>query len=338
MAGNKHALTRYKVLDACFSNSIKKYFVEDLIEKCNEALTERYPSKEVGVSRRTFFDDLNDLDELVSEYGVEIIRINEGKRKYYRYSEPGFSLFTKGFTEEELISLKETVETLQRFKGLPSFQWMTSLVNKLEDKLTIKTTVNNILSYEDNSEYAGIDWLKDCFDSIINQQPLKVNYRSFDDKSFEWTIHPYYIKQYNNRWFLIGWNPEYNNLTNIPLDRIDDIVPTHVDFIPNKNIDFDRYFEDVIGVTVNKKPAQKVTLRFTPKRLQYILTKPIHKSQVCIDIDKGLVAIKVIINKELEALLLSFGPDVEVIEPQTLRDLIQDKIKNSYDIYFSCAD
>ena len=109
MAGNKHALTRYRVLDACFSNSVRKYYAEDLMKKCNEALAERYPSGEMGISRRTFFDDLNDLDELVSEYGVEILRLNDGRKKYYRYSEDGFSLFTKGFTEDELLSLKETI-------------------------------------------------------------------------------------------------------------------------------------------------------------------------------------------------------------------------------------
>lgn len=120
MAGNKHALNRYRVLDACFSNWMRKYYAEDLIAKCNEALTERYSSGEIGISRRTFFDDLNDMDELVGGYGVEILRINDGRKKYYRYDKKDFSLFAKGFTEEELHALRENVQTLQRFKGLPN--------------------------------------------------------------------------------------------------------------------------------------------------------------------------------------------------------------------------
>lgn len=95
MAGNKHALTRYRVLDACFSNRMKKYYAEDLISKCNEALAERYGSEDAGISRRTFFDDLNDLDSIVGEYGVEIKRLNDGRKKYYRYDKDDFSLFTK---------------------------------------------------------------------------------------------------------------------------------------------------------------------------------------------------------------------------------------------------
>ena len=335
MAGNKHALTRYRVLDACFSNRMKKYYAEDLIAKCNEALAERYGSEDAGISRRTFFDDLNDLDSIVGEYGVEIQRLNDGRKKYYRYDKEDFSLFTKGFNEEDLRALKENIQTLQRFKGLPTFSWMDSLVSKLEDKLTIKSSVGNIIDYEDNAGYSGIDWLKDCFDAIIGQQPIKVDYRNFDDKEFHWTIHPYYIKQYNNRWFLLGKNPDYTNLSNIPLDRIDSIKPVHIPFIANTEYDFDSLFDNVIGVTVTKAPVEDIKLRFTKKRLQYILTKPVHKSQVCNDPETGLVSLKVVINKELEALLLSYGPDVEVLSPESLRKQIQTKVKESFETYFS---
>lgn len=314
---------------------MKKYYAEDLIKKCNEALAERYGSDEVGISRRTFFDDLNDLDSIVSEYGVEIKRLNDGRKKYYRYDKNDFSLFTKGFNEEDLRTLKENIQTLQRFKGLPTFDWMDSLVNKLEDKLTIKSSVGNIIDYEDNTGYSGIDWLKDIFDAIIGQQPLQLKYRKFDDREFSWTIHPYYIKQYNNRWFLIGFNPEFNDLSTIPLDRIDDIEAKHVEFIPNTRTDFDTYFDNVIGVTIPDAPVETIKLRFSPSRLQYVLTKPIHRSQRCPDPDAGIVTLRLIPNNEMDAKILSFGPDVEVLEPETYREKIQKKIQKSFANYFN---
>ena len=232
--------------------------------------------------------------------------------------------------------LKENVQTLQRFKGLPTFQWMDSLVNKLEDKLTIKSSVGNVLSYEENTGYVGIEWLKDVFDAIIGQQPLEIDYRNFEDKEFHWTIHPYYIKQYNNRWFLLGKNPDYLNLSVIPLDRIDDIEPVHITYIPNTEYDFDSYFDNVIGVTAIKAPPEIIRLRFSQTRLQYILTKPIHKSQICNDPKSCIVSLKVVINKELEALLLSYGPDVEVLYPERLRKQVKEKITSTYNFY--CAD
>ena len=335
MAGNKHALTRYRVLDACFSNSMKKYYAEDLIKKCNEALAERYGSSEVGISRRTFFDDLNDLDNIVGEYGVEVLRRNDGRKKFYRYSEEGFSLFAKGFTEDELVSLKETIQTLQRFKGLPSFQWMTTLVDKLEEKMSIKHAVSDILSYEENADYVGIDWLKDIFDAIVNQQPLRVSYRSFDEKEFNWIIHPYYIKQFNNRWFLLGMNPVFDRLSNLPLDRIENIEPVHLPCIPNTSIDFESYFDNIIGVTITDAPIEVVKLKFTPKRLQYVLTKPIHKSQVCRNPNSGIVELKLIPNNELVSTILYFGSDVEVIEPISLRKQVSERVRKTFEMYFA---
>lgn len=333
MAGNKHALTRYRALDACFSNWMRKYYIEDLIDRCDEALAERYPSGDVGISRRTLFDDLNDLGELVAEYGVEILRLNDGRRKFYRYNKAGFSLFTKGFTEEELHALKYNIQMLQRFKGLPTFEWMTSLVDKLESKVSSRPSSSGILSFEDNSDYSGIEWLKDCFDAIINRQPIRVDYRTFADKEYQWIIHPYYIKQYNSRWFLIGHNSEFNRLSNVPLDRIDNIEPIHIEYVPNTSIDFESYFDNVIGVTLSSEPVQTVKLRFTAKRLQYVLTKPIHKTQKCSDTDSGIVTLNLIPNKELESLLLSFGPDVEVLEPGFLRTRIRDQLRFTYEQY-----
>lgn len=105
---------------------------------------------------------------------MEILRLNDGRKKYYRYDKEDFSLFTKGFNEEDLRTLKENIQTLQRFKGLPSFAWMDSLVSKLEDKLTIKTSVGNIIDYEDNTGYSGIDWLKDILTPLSASSPSKL--------------------------------------------------------------------------------------------------------------------------------------------------------------------
>lgn len=207
---------------------------------------------------------------------------------------------------------------------------MDSLVSKLEDKITVNTSVDNILAYEENTGHSGIDWLKDCFDATVNKQPVRINYRSFEEKEFQWTIHTYYIKQYNNRWFLIGFNPEFDSLSHIPLDRIDEIEPVHIDYIPNTTTDFEKYFDNVIGVTVVDAPVQDIMLRFSQKRPQYVLTKPIHKSQRCSDPDNRVISLQLIPNRELESLILSFGPDVEVLEPQSLRTQIQEKVKEAF--------
>ena len=115
---------------------------------------------------------------------------------------------------------------------------------------------------------------------------------------------------------------------------ISKIEPIHIDYIPNTTTDFEKYFDNVIGVTVADAPVQDIKLRFSQKRLQYVLTKPIHKSQKCSDPDNGIISLQLIPNRELESLILSFGPDVEVLEPLSLRNQIQEKVKESFSHYF----
>ena len=68
----------------------------------------------------------------------------------------------------------------------------------------------------------------------------------------------------------------------------------------------------------------KIKLKFSPTRILYITTKPLHSSQRLYkeDEERRTVIIEVVPNRELIQLILSFGPDVEVMEPQTLREQI----------------
>ena len=135
MASNKHAQIRYKVLDDCFSNFRRKFYFNDLLERCNEALRELYGEDHAGIKTRTLRSDINYMRTRASEAGVDVESIDDGNGFYYRYSEPDFSIFRQGLGEDDLAQLKETILMLQRFKGMPNFDWMSELVVKLEDKL-----------------------------------------------------------------------------------------------------------------------------------------------------------------------------------------------------------
>lgn len=73
---------------------------------------------------------------------------------------------------------------------------------------------------------------------------------------------------------------------------------------------------------------------FNEKRGKYAETKPLHESQRNKWTDKGfLVTLKLIPNLELEQVILSYGEDVEVLSPQSLRDTIESRIKLLYNLY-----
>ena len=341
MASNKHAQIRYKVLDDCFSNSGRKYYFEDLLECCNEALRNIYGDNHSGIKTRTLRADISYMRELAGESGVDIESVDDGNGYYYRYTDPKFSIFKKGLAENDLAQLKETILMLQRFKGMPNLDWISELVVKLEDKLKLRGVSHSVVGYEENPNYTGLDWYQDLFDAIINKTVLRIQYRTFTDEEFEWTVHPYYLKEYRNRWFLFGLNQEDNTILNIALDRIDNIEQIKGDFIPT-SINFEKYFNDIVGVTVTPQEKEKIRLKFSKKRFPYIETKAIHPSQRYVDRDNCIIEITVIPNKELESIILSYGNDVEVIAPASFRKKIQGILSESCNIYsgmqIDCTD
>lgn len=317
---------------------------------CNDALYDftgdsRYSDPlNPGISRRQV---LVDIDFMESEAGWSALidRVKDGRRVYYRYEDSEYTINNQPITDEEVAQLRETMLMLSRFKGLPQFEWIDSMITNLEDKFHLKSAGRSVIGLDGIAYADGIEYITPLFNAILNKTPLNIKYTTFNKKSFDWIIHPYYIKQYNNRWFLIGLNnDEFKSITNVALDRIISIEQANVTFIENTLIeDFDEYFEDIIGVSFPAEGTiQNIILRFSQNRFPYIKAKPIHGSQKIKDTDAGIITLDVIPNKELESILLSFGSDVEVLAPESLRNSIAQKIKDTYQKYYSvqidCTD
>lgn len=332
MASNKHAQIRYKVLDDCFSNFRRKFYFNDLLERCNEALRELYGEDHSGIKTRTLRSDISYMRDRAGEAGVEIEVLEDGNGNYYRYSEKDFSIYKHGLGEDDLAQLKETIMMLQRFNGMPNFDWMSELVVKLEDKLNLRGASQSVVGYEENKSYTGLDWFQDLFDAIINKTVLRITYTTFSQITYEWIIHPYYIKEYNNRWFLFGLNEENNAIYNIPLDRIEDLEQVNKEYI-HSSTDFEKHLEDVIGVSVLPLEKEAIQLKFSEHRFPYVMTKALHASQRIVDIDNHIIEISVIPNNELDALILSFGKDIEVLSPASYRNKIYGLIKEAVEKY-----
>ena len=163
---------------------------------------------------------------------------------------------------------------------------------------------------------------------------MHITYSKFNgSRPFYWDIHPYFLKQYNNRWFLFGLNDYSKKISILALDRIDDLKETRIDFIPNTIIDLDEYFKNIIGITKENGPIENVRLQFSKNRFPYVETKPIHDSQRIIDHGNRIIELNVIPNKELLTMILSFGNDVEVLSPLHLRGQIATILKGTLNKY-----
>lgn len=336
MATNKHAIIRYQALDKCFSNWHKRYDIEALVAACNDAIYQ-FTGIEEGVKKRQVYDDINFM-ESPQGWNIPLEKYKDGRRTFYRYSEKGYSINNQPLTDAEINQLKEATFMLSRFKGMPSFEWIDEIISRLEDKFHLVGNADSVIGFEQNQYLKGLEYLSDIFNSIINKQCLRIVYRNFKGDENCWDIHPYYLKQYNTRWFLFGMNDEYKNITNVPLDRIVSIEQTAFVYI-GTDIDFEEYFDDIIGVTFPKdKELVSVRLKICESRFPYVTSKPIHWSQKVVDAERNIIEIDVIPNKELTALLLSYGSDVEVLSPKCVRNEIKAIVEDSFKKYSMCAD
>lgn len=338
MSTNKHAVIRYQALDKCFRNNGRKYFIDDLVEACNVEIY-NYSGSDNGVKKRQVYEDINFMQS-ESGYNAPIEKEKEGKKVYYRYSDINFTINKQPLTASEAQELKETLLTFNRFKGLPQFEWVEEMATRLEANFQLGEQVNQVMEFEGNPFLKGAEFIKVIYHSIIDKTAVSINYKSFkSEEVLILELHPYFLKQYNNRWFVFGKNPLYPNITNLALDRIQSISQVSNKYIPS-DIDFTDYFEDIIGVTFTDGiDIVKLKLQIDNNLWPYIDSKPLHGSQKKLDQNENdtIIELSVIPNYELESQLLQFGEKIVVLEPLGFKRKIQNRIKASLENY-NCAD
>lgn len=331
---NKNALLRYQILDRCFSDRHRRYEIEDLVDKVNDALLDMYGKT---VSLRQIRADITYMRDRVS-YNAPIVAIPiEGRRCYYTYEDSDFSIFSSELSVEEVKNLLSTIDMLGRYRS-PKNAWLEEVISSLELRFGIKANRDKVVSFEQNDQLKGIEFLSDLIDAIINHQPLKMTYRPYKGDEQTMVIHPHYMKQYNTRWFLFGLEDhgEYGmSPVNKALDRIVKFSIANVRFVENDQIDYETYFDDIVGVTHDRKhpDVEHVVLKFAKERFPYVVSKPIHQSQQVVNADDGTLSIDVRINRELEQNIFSFGQQVEVLSPEWFRNQIVEKYKEIVKIY-----
>ena len=328
MATNKNAQLRYQILDRCFSNFQKRYEIDDLLNEVNKHLLDIFDTT-VGV--RQIREDIKYMRDRMSYKAPIVAYQYNGKKCYYRYSDPDFHIYNNELSVTDISKLQSVIDMLARFRGTATNVWLEELISNLEYRFGLKSNAEHLVSFEQNEQLKGVEHLADIIDATINHQTLEIVYLTFKGKEITMTIHPYYFKQYNGRWFLYGLNDELNKISNLALDRIQSYENSEKPFKKNEKYDFSTYFDDVIGATIPNDDVKKETigLRFSANRFPYVVSKPIHKSQKVVDEDNCVVEIQVRPTRELTQQLFSFIPDVEVLYPEWYRCQIMEKIEEN---------
>lgn len=337
MSPNKNALLRLQIIDECLSK--RKYTIEELHKACNSRLHDK-------VTDRVIRDDVVFLQtKEPNGFGAPIKRERVGKTYLHSYTDPSYSIRGKKLNLREIEHIQTALAVLTRFRGIPGTEWVESTMSRLEAITGDSSAENKYISIQNNISLGWIDKFKTMMDAIPKQKALLIKYQAFRDTiSKEYIFSPYYLKEYNTRWFVLGQCPSYGTLTIFALDRITQVVLTDHPYIPNTDgqgnviYDFEFYFEDVLGVTLKAdKPAEKVLLKIRNDSWPYIETKPLHGSQKrWKDGDEENytgIQLELQINYELIANILYRGSAIKVVAPASLIAKIKSEVAKLHEYY-----
>lgn len=293
---------------------IKRYTL--IIEKVSY---NQYPSFELihdflfehgfEISKRTL---QRDIEQIRYEYGLEI-EYNRGKKGYFINSELSFDI-------ESFFRFLEIVNT----------------ANLLTDSLKESKDSLNYISFDKGGGFKGIDNIKVLLQAIKERKKISFKHYNFHTKKWrKYVLNPYLLKEYQNRWYVIGTYGKTKHFMTYGVDRIEDLKIKAEVFKKNNSLNPKKDFDDIIGLYYSNDKAENVVLSFTPTQGNYVKTLPLHKSQeILIDDNKELrVSINVIPNFELQQQILKYGDSVKVIKPQYLVDEIKDNLERTLKKY-----
>ncbi|RXG30663.1 helix-turn-helix transcriptional regulator [Leeuwenhoekiella marinoflava] len=333
MANSKHAHYRYNILDYCFKNlALSK---KQLLSFLNQKLEDNYDGEQIQL--RQLDSDLAIFRRKKEGFEAPLppnIRI-------YRYTNPNFSIAQRPLLEYEQYLVDATSRLLERFENHPKYNKLAEALIKFQDEEEQENDAKKILFYDHNEEYKGIKHLKPLYLAIKKKQALQIIYKGFKDKeSSIFEFHPHILKQYNRRWFVYGLNKTRDVVEwSIPLDEriITFEVLEDVEYIES-HTDWETFFRTMVGVVRPiEAQVEKVVLRFHNGRENYFKTKPFQPDfeEFFEEEKQDQVWFETIINKELVQQLLSYGQDLEVLEPERLKEQMREQSNTMQQFYTS---
>jgi predicted DNA-binding transcriptional regulator YafY len=338
MPANKYALLRYRIIDRCLTNKGKPYPTrEDLRQACEDAL---YGSGGEAISLSTIDKDIYAMKN-ENELGYLAPIVFSRHHGGYYYEDPDYTIAELSLGDEDLQAIRFATATLEQFKEVPIFKQYESAIEKIINRVNISpnpadSALDNFIQFEKSTVSKGNEHLGPLLEYIRSRKSIRMVYRKFtDDKTKEYELHPYLLKEYHNRWYLIALEQSSGKIRTFGLERIESLELGEKKFTVDKNFDPDTFFKHSIGITERAEKPEQIVLSFKPVSGKFLMTQPIHPTQKVMketanEIQLGL---NVLVTQELISFVLSHGPNVRVLKPASLKKEIAKQLKEASAAY-----
>lgn len=307
---------------------------EQLKEACERAL-DIYP-----LGNRTIEQDIHKMrhDNGLGFYAP--IQFDRHTKEYY-YEEPDYSIDERSLTDEEITSLVFASQLLNQFKDMEIFQTFQGTVQRLIDVVEVfaedtHNTLKDKVEFEHMPKLQGSEYLESILQSLSQKIVLEIKYKSFYSKTANThIIHPFYLKEFRNRWYMVGYNERYKGIRTYSLDRI--ITLEQLADHPFTDTEFDpkEHYKHIVGVTTPERDPTEIKLAFTKEQAKYLKTQPLHESQELVEESDDRVVFKYLVvpTFEFTSQILGWSDEVEVLEPREYRKKVIGLLKASLGQY-----
>lgn len=295
----RESIARYNlIIKKVRKQSATFYEISDYLKRESELQEYNF-----NTTVRTFQRDLNDIRSI---YDIDI-KYDRSRKVYFIDAEDHHEAFDR------------IIEAYDTFNAL-------SLSDRLSDFI-----------HFENRRSLGTENLYGLLHAIKNRFRISFIYQKFwEDEVTNRLMEPFALKEFHNRWYLIGNDVSKKQIRIFALDRMRNLEIGKQTFAQNQAFDVNAYFRDCFGIISSEGlHVEEVILSFSPNKGKYIKSLPLHHSQqVLADSEKEvLIKLKLAVTFDFVMELMSHGADVKVIQPQSLVDEIKEMYKKALQEY-----
>ena len=334
---NKNAYFRYILIDRCLTRRNNKY------HSTEELLDYLYDNLGTEVSLRTLQYDIEEMkNSSVLSYYAPIAYSKTDKGYYYTEADFSIGRFIK-LNDDDYNALKIAGNILDQYRNVGFVNDYRDAVEKINSEIKVSLSKktgtekdNSKLLFPESAPYVkGHDFIEPIINAILDKKKLKINYTRFQNKkTVEHLFNAYSLKEYNKRWYVIGFSENGDGILNLALDRISELELTIEEFEPY-NFNTEEYYKNYYGITINPSlEAEKIEISFTSLKANYLKTRTIHHSQILKEetTKESVFEFFLIPNYEFMSFLLSCAGEIKIIKPESLKIEYSIRLKNALSI------
>lgn len=182
------------------------------------------------------------------------------------------------------------------------------------------------------------EFLPTVLQALERKNKIRFTYAGFNRSRAEHDIifHPYHLKRYKQRWYMLGWKEKSNGIRTYALDRVRAMQIEKEQFEIPSDFNPEEHFGNIIGVTSSHAEERLVRLKTTPVQAKYFRALPLHDSQSEeIHDDYSIFTYRLKLNYELVSEITALGDQVKVLDPPELAVMVKTRLKDALDQYDS---